>query len=70
MVKPTTVNLVLSFAFSSGWSIRQTDIQNAFLHGNLSEEVYMYQPPGFSHPLYPNHVCRLQKAIYGLKQAP
>jgi hypothetical protein len=68
VVKPTTIRLVLSF--SSGWSIRKIDIQNAFLHGNSSEEVYMYQPPGFSHPLYLNHVCRLQKALYGLKQAP
>jgi hypothetical protein len=70
VVKPTTVRLVLSIAFSSGWSIRQIDIQNAFLHGLLSEEVYMAQPPGFSHPQFPNHVCRLQKALYGLKQAP
>jgi hypothetical protein len=59
VVKPTIVHLVLSIAFSSGWSIRQTDIQNAFLHDLLSEEVYMAQPPGFSHPQFPNHVCRL-----------
>ena len=68
--KPTTVRTVLSIAISSGWSLRQIDIQNAFLHDNLSEEVFMSQPPGYQHPLYPNHVCKLQKAIYGLKQAP
>uniref|UniRef100_A0A2N9GHS0 Reverse transcriptase Ty1/copia-type domain-containing protein n=1 Tax=Fagus sylvatica TaxID=28930 RepID=A0A2N9GHS0_FAGSY len=70
VIKPTTVRTVLSIAISSGWSLRQIDIQNAFLHGNLSEEVFMSQPPGYNHPLYPNHVCKLQKAIYGLKQAP
>jgi hypothetical protein len=70
VIKPTTVRTVLSIAISAGWSLRQIDIQNAFLHGNLSEEVFMSQPPGYNHPLYPNHVCKLQKAIYGLKQAP
>uniref|UniRef100_A0A2N9HRV5 Reverse transcriptase Ty1/copia-type domain-containing protein n=1 Tax=Fagus sylvatica TaxID=28930 RepID=A0A2N9HRV5_FAGSY len=57
VIKPTTVRTVLSIAISSGWSFRQIDIQNAFLHSNLSEEVFMSQPPGFKHPLYPNHVC-------------
>uniref|UniRef100_A0A2N9GPV0 Reverse transcriptase Ty1/copia-type domain-containing protein n=1 Tax=Fagus sylvatica TaxID=28930 RepID=A0A2N9GPV0_FAGSY len=70
VIKPTTVRTVLSLAISSGWSLRQIDIQNAFLHGTLSEEVFMSQPPGYQHPLYPTHVCKLQKAIYGLKQAP
>uniref|UniRef100_A0A2N9EPP9 Reverse transcriptase Ty1/copia-type domain-containing protein n=1 Tax=Fagus sylvatica TaxID=28930 RepID=A0A2N9EPP9_FAGSY len=53
VIKPTTVRTVLSIAISSGWSLRQIDIQNAFLHGNLSEEVFMSQPPGYQHPLYP-----------------
>uniref|UniRef100_A0A2N9J5N8 Reverse transcriptase Ty1/copia-type domain-containing protein n=1 Tax=Fagus sylvatica TaxID=28930 RepID=A0A2N9J5N8_FAGSY len=70
VIKPTMVRIVLSIALSSGWSFRQIDIQNAFLHGNLSEEVFMSQPPGYKHSLYPNHVCKLQRAIYGLKQAP
>ena len=70
VVKPTTIRVVLSLAISAGWSMRQIDIQNAFLHGNLSEEVYMLQPPGFHHPSLPNHICKLNKAIYGLKQAP
>ena len=70
VIKPTTVRIVLSIAISSGWSLRQIDIQNAFLHSTLSEEVFMSQPPGYQHPLYPTHVCKLQKAIYELKQAP
>uniref|UniRef100_A0A2N9HX01 Reverse transcriptase Ty1/copia-type domain-containing protein n=1 Tax=Fagus sylvatica TaxID=28930 RepID=A0A2N9HX01_FAGSY len=70
VIKPTTVRLVLSIAVSAGWSLRQIDIQNAFLHGDLSEEVFMSQPPGYSHPQFPNHICKLEKALYGLKQAP
>ena len=70
VIKPTTVRTVLSLAISSGWSLRQIDIQNAFLHGTLIEQVSMSQPPGYQHPNFPTHVCQLQKAIYGLKQAP
>ena len=44
------------------------DIKNAFLNGDLSEEVYMQPPPGFFVEL--NKVCHLQRALYGLKQAP
>lgn len=70
VVKPTTVWTVLSIAHSVGWPLKQIDIQNAFLHSFLSEDVYMVQPPGFINPNCPQHVCKLQKAIYGLKQAP
>ncbi|KAF5780127.1 putative RNA-directed DNA polymerase [Helianthus annuus] len=70
VVKPTTIRLVLSVAFSRGWSIRQVDVNNAFLHGDLSETVYMTQPPGFVDSSRPHYVCRPQKALYGLKQAP
>ena len=70
MVKPTTIRIVLAIAVSYGWSLQQLDVNNAFLQGNLSENVYISQPPGFIDKDNPTHVCKLRKAICGLKQAP
>jgi histone deacetylase 1/2 len=61
---------VLSIPISRGWCLRQLDVQNAFLHGILEEEVYVRQPLGFEDARFPNHVCRLDNAIYRLKKAP
>jgi hypothetical protein len=69
VIKPATVRLVLAIAVHFNWPIRQLDISNAFLHGNLQEDVYMAQPQGFMISEFPNYVCKLNKAIYGLKQA-
>jgi hypothetical protein len=68
-IKPVTIKLVLSLAVTHGWSLRQLDIQNAFLHGQLKETVFMKQPPGFEDSRQPNYLCKLKKALYGLKQA-
>lgn len=70
IVKAATIRLVLSLAVSQGWSLRQLDVQNAFLHGFLEEDVYMRQPPGYEEPKAPQYLCKLDKALYGLKQAP
>ncbi|KAI5336038.1 hypothetical protein L3X38_026172 [Prunus dulcis] len=69
VVKHSTIRLVLSLAVSKQCPIRQLDVQNAFLHGFLNEDVYMRQPAGFVDEQYPNYVCKLQWSIYGLKQA-
>ncbi|GJV08481.1 ribonuclease H-like domain-containing protein, partial [Tanacetum coccineum] len=70
VVKPATIRTVLSLALSRHWHVHQLDVKNAFLHGSLSETVYMQQPPGFRDSQHPDHVCLLQRSLYGLKQAP
>ncbi|GJT35997.1 ribonuclease H-like domain-containing protein [Tanacetum coccineum] len=68
VVKPATVRMVLILAMSCKWPIYQHDFKNDFLNGDLSEIVYMHQPPGFVDNQYPHPVCLLQRSLYGLKQ--
>nr|GFA16337.1 ribonuclease H-like domain-containing protein [Tanacetum cinerariifolium] len=70
VIKPATICTVLSLVISCDWPIHQLDAKNAFLHGHLSETVYMHQPPGFVDSCHPDYVCHLQRSLYGLKQAP
>lgn len=66
VVKAITIHTVLSLAVSQKWTIRQLDVHNAFLHGFLTEDVYMVQLPGYVDPHLPNHVCKLIRSLYGL----
>ncbi|KAG9441433.1 hypothetical protein H6P81_017287 [Aristolochia fimbriata] len=68
--KPVTIRTVLTLAVSRNWSIRQLNVNNVFLYGNLDEEVYMVQPLGFQDKTHPDAVCWLHKSLYGLKQCP
>lgn len=70
VVKAATIRVVLSIIIALNWDIKQLNVKNAFLHGDLKEKVFMEQPPRFRNPIFPNHVCLLKKAIYALKQAP
>ena len=66
----TSVQLFISLAATHNWDLHQLDIKNVFLHGDLQEEVYMEQPPGFVAQGEIGKVCRLRKSLYGLKQSP
>ena len=69
VIKSTAIRFVLGLAVNKDWPVRQIDVNTAFLQGHLQEEVFMSQPPGFTDSDRPSHVCKLRKAIYGLKQA-
>ena len=62
-----TIRVLFSIAGNKDWPLHQFDVKNAFLHGEISEEVYMEAPPGFSKNFSTGEGCRLQKALYGLK---
>lgn len=70
VVCTATIRSVLHVATIKGCKIKQLDVENAFLHGELKETVYMKQPPGLEDPEKPGSICKLKKAIYGLRQSP
>ncbi|GKB92037.1 ribonuclease H-like domain-containing protein [Tanacetum coccineum] len=70
VVKPGTIRTVISLTSSRHWLIYQLDVKNAFLHGDLSETVYMHQSPRFWDSVLLDYACLLRRSLYGLKQAP
>jgi len=69
VAKLNTIRILFSLAANLDWPLHQMDVKNAFLNGELKEEVYMKMPPGFP-GRKENQVCRLKKSLYGLKQSP
>ena len=70
ITKINIIRTIIIIAASKGWKLYQLDVKNAFLNGELEEEIYMEQPYGYVHTKYSNYVCKLKKALYGLKQGP
>lgn len=64
------MRLFLSIGAQKEWKIYQLDVKSAFLNGDLNEEIFVTQPKGFTVIGKENHVYRLHKALYGLRQAP
>ena len=70
VVRWETIRLLVAIAVHLNWPIHQLDILAAFLNGILKEDVYMHQPLGFTHQGAAHLVCKLHKALYGLRQSP
>ncbi|GJY65327.1 retrovirus-related pol polyprotein from transposon TNT 1-94 [Tanacetum coccineum] len=64
------IRLFLAYASFMGFIVYQMDVKSAFLYGTIEEEVYVCQPPSFEDPQFPNKVYKVEKALYGLHQAP
>jgi hypothetical protein len=65
-----SIHILLAYATHHGFKFYQMDIKSAFLNGPIKEEVYVEQLPNFKSEEYPNHVYKLHKVFYGLKQTP
>ncbi|CAL8174598.1 unnamed protein product [Prunus armeniaca] len=70
VAKLNTLRVLLSLATNHDWPLSQFDVKNAFLHGDLKEEIYMDLPTGISVTFQEGVVCKLRKSLYGLKQSP
>nr|GFA05492.1 putative ribonuclease H-like domain-containing protein [Tanacetum cinerariifolium] len=70
VAKIEAIRLFLAYASFMGFLVYQMDVKSTFLYGMIEEEVYVCQPPGFEDPDYPDKVFKVEKALYGLNQAP
>ena len=70
VAKLNTIRILMSLAANKDWPLHQLDIKNAFLNGELEEEIYMELPPGLETQENYKKVCKLEKSLYGLKQSP
>ncbi|RVW39495.1 Retrovirus-related Pol polyprotein from transposon RE1, partial [Vitis vinifera] len=70
VAKLNSIKVLLSVAVNLDWNLHQLDVKNAFLNGELEEEVYMKIPPSMETPENSGKVCKLRKSLYGLKQSP
>ncbi|GJY42334.1 putative ribonuclease H-like domain-containing protein [Tanacetum coccineum] len=64
------IRLFLAYDSFKDFVVYQIDVKSAFLYGKIEEEVYVCQPPGFEDPDFPDRVYKVEKALYGLHQAP
>jgi hypothetical protein len=70
VAKMIMIRTLISSEVNFGWSLHQLDMKNAFLHGDLEEEIYPEIPPVFANNQTLGKVCKLKKSLYGLKQLP
>ncbi|KAE9307818.1 hypothetical protein PR003_g20905 [Phytophthora rubi] len=69
VIRFETIRCAIIYALQRGWAILQFDVNTAFLYGDLAEDFFMEQPPGFGKDP-PHYIGRVKKGIYGLKQVP
>ncbi|GJS52450.1 ribonuclease H-like domain-containing protein [Tanacetum coccineum] len=70
VAKIEEIRLFLAYASFKEFVVYQMDVKSAFIYGKIEEEVYVCQPPGFEDPDFPDRVYKVEKALYGLHQAP
>nr|GFC52941.1 retrovirus-related Pol polyprotein from transposon TNT 1-94 [Tanacetum cinerariifolium] len=70
VVRLEAIRIFLAYAAYMGFMMYQIDVKCAFLNGKILKKVYVQQLPRFESREYPNHVCKLDKALYRIKQAP
>ena len=66
----TSIITIMALASMMKWDLHQMDVKKAFLNGVIEEEVYIEQPQGFEVEDIVTHICKLKKALYGMKQYP